>query len=101
MNPPNQPICRYFSTYSGVRLPLKLSQPLEEHAIANRNTYFCGYFDQEGRITGFQKMVYSEVELEHRYTYHPNGTLKQAEIIDTEQEVTLLNFDENGVGIQG
>lgn len=87
---------RYFATYSGVKLPIKLSQPLEESAIANRNTYFCAFYDAAGRMECFQKIVYGEVELQHRYQFNANGTLKQAEVTDMEQEVTVLNFDGNG-----
>jgi hypothetical protein len=89
--------CRYFVTYSGVKLPLKLSQPLDEEALSNRNTFFRAYFDDLGRMTGLQKLVYSEVELEHHYAYYDNGTLKQAEVIDAEGEATMLHFDEAGM----
>lgn len=88
--------CRYFVTYSGIKLPLKLSQPLEASALNNRNTFFQAWFDADERMTGFQKMVYGEVELEHRYQYHGSGALKQADIIDAEGEVTVLSFDESG-----
>jgi hypothetical protein len=94
-----QGVCRYFTTYSGVRLPLKLTQELEESAIANRNTFFRGYFDAEGRMTGFQKVQYGEVELEHRYAYGSDGTLSHASIIDAEGEITALRFSENGAAI--
>lgn len=86
--------CRYFLTYSGVSLPLKLCQPLDETAIKNRNTFFRAWFDEQERMTGFQKMVYAEVELEHRYQYFENGSLKSAEIVDAEGETTVMNFDE-------
>ncbi len=86
--------CRYFVTYSGVRLPLKLSQPLAESDLGNRNTYFRAWFDDQGRITGLQKMVYGEVELEHRYEYRDSGALWRAEIIDADGEVTVLRFDD-------
>jgi hypothetical protein len=85
--------CRYFVTYSGVKLPLKLCQPLEEAALSNRNTFFRAWYDALDRITGFQKMVYGEVELEHRYKYDENNALMMAEIIDVEGEVTVMNFD--------
>lgn len=89
--------CRYFVTYSGVKLPLKLSQPLDEEALSNRNTFFRAYFDHQDRMTGLQKIVYGEVELEHHYAYYDNGTLKQAEVIDAEGEVTTLQFKEAGI----
>jgi hypothetical protein len=89
--------CRYFVTYSGVKLPLKLSQPLDEDALSNRNTYFRAYFDDQDRMTSVQKIVYGEVELEHHYAYYNDGTLKQAEVIDTEGEVTTLQFKQAGM----
>lgn len=89
--------CRYFVTYSGVKLPLKLSQPLDEAALSNRNTFFRAYFDNQEHMTGLQKLVYGEVELEHRYEYYDNGTLKQAEVIDAEGEATMLYFDDAGM----
>lgn len=88
--------CRYFVTYSGVKLPFKLCQPLEATSLGNRNTYFRAWFDAQDRITGFQKMVYGEVELEHRYEYCASGMLESAEIVDAEGEVTVLHFDESG-----
>jgi uncharacterized protein DUF6156 len=83
---------RYFSTYSGIKLPIKLSQPLEEAAIANRNTYFIGYYDNANVMIGFQKMVYGELEMQHFYVFDVDGKLVQAEITNEEQEVTVLDF---------
>jgi hypothetical protein len=90
-------VCRFFVTYSGIKLPLKLSQPLEDAALSNRNTFFRGYFDEHERMTGFQKMVYGEVELEHRYVFGDDDALKRATIIDAEGEMTVLEFDAQGV----
>ncbi|MDX1914011.1 MAG: DUF6156 family protein [Methylophilus sp.] len=84
---------RYFSTYSGIKLPIKLSQPLEEASIANRNTYFIGYYDKADVMIGFQKMVYGEIELQHYYVFNIDGKLIQAEITNVEQEVTVLDFN--------
>lgn len=88
--------CRYFVSYSGVRLPFRLCQPLDEASINNRNTFFRAWFDEQERMTGFQKIVYAEVELEHRYQYYENGSLKSAEIVDAEGTATVMNFDESG-----
>jgi hypothetical protein len=76
--------CRYFTTYSGVKLPFKLVGELGEHEIRNRNTFFRGYFDAEEVLVGFQKLVYGDVELEHQYSYDDAGNLRQAEITDAE-----------------
>lgn len=96
MNDQNPGACRYFVTYTGVKLPFKLTSPLAESEVANRNTFFRGYFDGQERLLGFQKVIYGEVELEHRYQYHANGVLKRAEITDADNELTVLCFDEEG-----
>jgi hypothetical protein len=88
--------CRYFTSYSGVKLPLKMVNQLTEAVPENRNTYFRAYFDAEGRLIQCQKLVYGEIELQHRYTYYANHMLSQAEITDVDGEVTVLNFTEPG-----
>lgn len=87
---------RYFVTYSGVQLPFKLVNELTEAELDNRNTYFRGHFDTEGRLTGFDKIVYGELELTHRYVYRDNGALMQATITDADEETTTLDFDDGG-----
>jgi hypothetical protein len=93
MNPTE---CRHYVTYSGVKLPLKLVNPLEEADIANRNTYFRAYYDDQQRMVLCQKVVYGEVELQHRYAYHANGNLKQAEITEADDDPKVMHFDEEG-----
>lgn len=96
MNDEVQKVCRYFVTYSGIKLPLKLCEPLEEAALSNRNTFFKASYDAQNRMTGFQKMVYGEVELEHSYKYDENNTLILAEITNADGEVTVMHFDRSG-----
>lgn len=88
--------CRYFNTYSGVKLPLNLLSELSEAEIANRNTFFKAQFDAESRLVCCEKIVYGDVELKHCYEYYNSGILKQAEITDSDGEVNLINFDEAG-----
>lgn len=91
----NDSTCRHFVTYSGVRLPLKLVNELAETDIANRNTYFRAWFDDRGRLLKVEKVVYGEVELQHRYDYHANGRLMLAEITEAD-EVRVMRFDAQG-----
>ena len=84
---------RFFVTYTGVKLPFKLVNELQADEVKNRNTYFCGYFDAQERITGFDKFAYGEIELAHRYSYHDNGKLRTAEITDIDGDTTMLVFD--------
>ncbi len=87
-------ITRCFISYSGVNLPLNLVNPLD--SIANRNTYFRAYYDDQGRMVRCEKQVYNEVEMSHSYEYYPDGTLQRAEITDEDGETQVLNFDSSG-----
>ncbi len=92
----NRGTSRFFVTYTGVRLPFRLVNELEASEVENRNTFFRGYFDEQARITGFDKLAYGDIELQHRYTYHDNGKLSTAEITDIDGETTMLVFDAQG-----
>jgi len=83
---------RYFLSYTGVTLPFRLITPLAEAEVANRNTYFVGYYDGGDRLTGFDKLVYGEVELAHRYDYADDGALRRVEITDIDGEVEVVEF---------
>lgn len=95
-NTENRGDLRFFVTYTGVKLPFRLVNELQPSEVENRNTFFRGYFDQQGRLTGFDKLAYGEIELSHRYLYHDNGNLKQAEITDIDSDTTVLNYDTGG-----
>lgn len=86
----NRGTLRFFVTYTGVKLPFKLVNELQPDEVENRNTFFRGYFDKHDRLTGFDKLAYSEIELSHRYEYHADGKLKLAEITDIDGEVTIV-----------
>jgi hypothetical protein len=88
--------CRFFVSYSGVNLPLNLVNAIAADALSNRNTFIRAYFDRAGALTGFDKVVYGEVELSHRYEYHDNGQLRRAEIAMLDEEAAVLVFDETG-----
>ncbi len=95
---------RYFLSYSGIKLPLRLMRELERSEIDNRNTYFGANVDEQGRIVLLHKVVYGTVELEHTYRYHDNGALRCAEILDandSDETVRILNFDEAGNPVVG
>lgn len=85
------PDYRYFVTYSGVKLPLKLVNPLEEAELGNRNTFIRAQFDEHGRIVALDKMVYGEIELAHQYEYDESGALTTAHVT-MDGETTILDF---------
>lgn len=86
----------YFLSYSGVRLPLKLVGELEFAEVENRNTFFGACYNEQGQALIIRKVVYGEIEMEHRYSYHENGALKSAHITNIDNEEQLLQFDEQG-----
>jgi Family of unknown function (DUF6156) len=85
--------CRYFLATSGVKLPLKLVNEIEPDALSNRNTYIRAFYDPIGLLRGFDKMVYGDVEMSHRYEYDASGALRRAEIIMLDEDPTVLEFN--------
>jgi hypothetical protein len=95
------PECRFFVSYSGVKLPFNLVDPIAPDALSNRNTFIRAYYDRAGLLVRFEKIVYGEVELAHRYEYHRNGALHRAEIVMLDEDAVVLCFDESGVRQSG
>lgn len=87
---------RYFLSYSGLSLPLKLVGELDPAEIDNRNTFFGACEDKQGRQILVHKVVYGEVELEHRYGYHDCGALSWVDIRDEAGDTQRLNFAADG-----
>lgn len=92
--------CRFYVTYTGVKLPFRLVEVIPQEQLTHRNTFIRAYFDAEGALTGFDKMVYGEVELAHRYAYHASGALRRAEVT-MDDETVVLAFDEAGAPLSG
>lgn len=84
--------CRYFTSYSGAKLPLKLVGELDGGDMRNRNTYFRGSFNAAEQLIACEKIVYGETEFRHAYRYHPDGRLARAEIDDGSGEPSLLDY---------
>jgi hypothetical protein len=88
--------CRHFVAYSGVKLPLRLVNELQESDMGNRNTFFRGYYDDQDKLVVCEKVVYGEIEFEHRYEYYNNGVLKKAVIQEADEDPRTLCYDEAG-----
>ena len=89
---------RCFVTYSGVDLPFRLVGPIDEEQVANRNTFIRAWFDGGGRLIGFDKLVYGEVELSHRYEYGTGGALVRALVTMIDEEPVELIFEDTPAG---
>lgn len=84
---------RYFLTYSSLKLPLRLAGELDETAVRNRGTYFRATYDAQDRMVRCEKLVYGDIELDHRYTYDEAGNLIQASIACAGDEPMVATFD--------
>lgn len=98
MSVPDHAVCRYFLSYSGVKLPLRLVNPLDDGDLGHRNTYIKAWFDAADRLVGCDKLVYGDVQISHRYQYHDNGMLRRAEII-MDEDLTVIEFDPSGAPV--
>lgn len=88
---------KYFLSYSGAKLPLKLISPIDAGGLTNRNTYIRAYYDGSARLISCEKVVYGEVELRHYYEYNANNELARA-MIDMGGEETEIIYDSDGNG---
>jgi hypothetical protein len=84
--------CRPFVSYTGVSLPLKLITPLDADSVDKRITYFRGYYNEQGQLLRIEKVVYGEIEFEHRYHYHPDGRLQSAELREADETPRVMDF---------
>lgn len=86
-------LCRHYVSYSGVKLPLKLITPLDDESLDKRITYFRGYYNAQEQLVAIEKVVYGEIEFEHRYDYYPDGRLKSAELREEDEAPRVLQFE--------
>lgn len=87
-------VIRHFLTYSGIRPPARMIEPLDLGDLADLNIFVRARQDAETRLVGFEKMVCGAMELAHVYEWHPNGRPNSARITMGGEE-THLSFDED------
>ena len=87
---------RYFTSYSGVALPLKLVGEITTDDMENRNTFFEATYDTQGKLLVCRKLVYGEVDMEHRYQYNSDGVLHLADISNDGDDFQTIHFDAQG-----
>lgn len=88
---------RYFSSYVGTALPLRLVGSLDGLEMDHRNTYVRAYYNAADQLLGFEKWVYGEIQLIHRYGWRKDGRIAWAEVTIPEEETSRVEFDETGV----
>lgn len=80
---------RYYLSCRGVDPPSIMVGPIGDDA-------FRAYFDRAGVLRGFDKIVYGEVELSHRYHDHADGRIRRADIAVPDEDPGTVEFDEGG-----
>ncbi len=88
----HQATTRYFTSYSGTKLPLNLVGEIAADAMRNRNTFFRGTYDTAGQLLSCEKIVYGETEMRHDYRYHDDGRLARAEIDDGSGDSNIIDY---------
>lgn len=88
--------CRCFTSYTGIKLPLKLVNELDDEELDRRITYFKGYFDAQDRLKILEKVVYGEIEFSHHYEYADNDVISKAILIEDDELPRTLVFDADG-----
>ena len=92
--------CRYFTSYTGVQLPLKLVNELDAEGVDKRITYFIGYYDEDERLKIIEKFVYGEIEFSHHYEYNEDDELVKAILIEDDELPRTLVFDKQGMALE-
>ncbi len=88
--------CRYFISYTGIKLPLLLVNELDSDGLDNRITYFKAYYDDHDRVKIIEKVVYGEIEFIHHYEYNQQGVLEKAILLEGDEMPRTLVFDSQG-----
>ncbi len=87
-------ITRYFISYSGITLPLKLVNEIKDD-VEKRISYFIAYYSNN-LLLKIEKMVYGEIEFTHDYSYDDCGKISRAIITEEDEEPRTMIFDEQG-----
>ena len=92
--------CRYFISYTGVKLPLQLVNELDAGGLDNRITYFKAYYDDHDRLKIIEKIVYGEIEFIHHYEYGQDDALHKAILLEGDELPRTMVFDSQGQAIE-
>jgi hypothetical protein len=96
---PVEPVIRYYKSFAGYNIPLKLiGQMSEEDAKVHGNTasVYIGYFDGNERLFKVIKRMQTEIWFIHEYEYYPSGKIKSNRITDEKGAVHVNEYDESG-----
>lgn len=83
---------RYFTSYTGTALPLKLVGPLDADQVDGRISYFEASYDDDERVLSILKVVYGEVEFAHCYEYADDGKLLTVTLTEGDEEPQQISL---------
>lgn len=92
--------CRCYTSYTGIKLPLKLVNELNDDDMDKRITYFKGYFDAQDQLKIIEKVVYDEIEFSHHYEYNDDGVISKVIMVEDDALPRTLVFDGDGHAVE-
>jgi hypothetical protein len=87
---------KYFGTFVGYDLPLKLRENLFRTEAEERGTYYIAHYDSVGRLEEVRKVHTGATFFVHKYTYDAQGILVEARITNKAGEVSILKRGPDG-----
>ncbi len=87
---------RFFVSYTGVKLPFTLVNPIAADALSNRNTFIRAYFDARACCAASTRWSMARSNFP-TLCYHDNGALRHAAIVMLDEEPAELAFDAAGI----
>lgn len=87
---------KYFATFSGYNIPLKLTEEIPKELALKRDAYYVGFYDEDQRLTCVEKYLDGALFFRHSYFYREDGSLRESKTVNSEGIETVSYFDENG-----
>ena len=87
---------KYFGTFSGYTLPLKLKNNLSKSEIEARRAYLVAYYDASGRLHKVRKVLDGKTEFIHEYAYDAQSKLVEVIVTNHEGNISILKRTPDG-----
>lgn len=91
---------RYYGTFSGYNIPLKLSEELTQPEALRRKSYYVGFYNETQSLFRVEKYLNGSLFFQHNYFYHENGSIRENRIVNSDGITTTNHFDAKGKQIK-
>lgn len=87
---------KYFSTFSGYNIPLRLSGEVSKEVALKKEAYYIGFYDEAHRLFRVEKYLRGELFFRQNYFYREDGSLEECHGVNHEGVEVTNRFDETG-----